>query len=131
MTACAASPENPKQIRIGDQSFNVEVKKTEQERATGMMFRNTINDDEGMWFVFPTEDKHGFWMKNTLVPLDIIWVSEDLEVVAIKRNARPCITPENNPNLCTMHIPRIPAKYVLEVKANSFLGKTGDIVEAK
>lgn len=129
LAGCQVS-QDPANIRIGSQSFHIlSTKRSEAERAEGLMYEKSIAENHGMLFVFPHNGKHGFWMKNTIIPLDIIWISEDMEVVAIKRNAQPCLPPEHQPDLCTMFIPKVQARYAFEVKANTFLGRTGDKVK--
>ena len=55
------------------------------------MFRESLNENSGMLFIFPKEDFHNFWMKNTLIPLDIIWINSAKEIVFIENNAQPCL----------------------------------------
>ena len=56
----------------------------------GLMFRENMDSDRGMLFIFEKEGEYPFWMKNTLIPLDIIWINKDKEVVFISENAQPC-----------------------------------------
>ncbi len=74
------------------------------------MFREHLEPDEGMLFVFEEEGVHPFWMKNTLIPLDIIWIDNDRSVVFVSKNTPPC---EQEP--CPTINPGKKAKYVLEV----------------
>ena len=89
--------------------INVEIADDEQEQTKGLMFRGNLNENGGMLFVFENEGHQAFWMKNTLIPLDIIFIGKDLEIVDIK-NAVPC--KEEN---CALYKSSKPAKYVLEV----------------
>ena len=98
-------------ICFDDSCFEVELPRTNQEFMTGLMFREHLPENEGMLFVFQEEAKHSFWMKNTLIPLDIIWMNKDLEVVHIE-TATPC---EEEP--CTVYAPTEEALYVLEINA--------------
>lgn len=91
--------------------FYVELAKTARERNRGLMFRENLNSDEGMLFIFEEEKEYSFWMKNTLLSLDIIWINKDKGVVFIKKNAQPC--PEN----CEDIKPDKKAGYVLEINA--------------
>ncbi len=92
--------------------FKVEVVDTPETRAQGLMFREYLPADEGMLFIFEEEFIYPFWMKNTLIPLDMIWINSDFEVVHIYENAEPC---EEDP--CPSIDPGVPALYVLEVNA--------------
>ena len=63
-----------------------------------------------MLFVFEGDGYHSFWMKNTLIPLDIIWINSSQEIVYIERNAQPC-----TPDYCPLIVPWTYASYVLEI----------------
>jgi uncharacterized protein len=67
----------------------VEVASTDAQRQTGMMFRESLGEDEGMIFLFPTERHNNFWMHNTLIPLDMIFIDSEWNVVGIVENATP------------------------------------------
>jgi len=92
--------------------FEVSIAQTPDQRSQGLMFEKSLDDYRGMLFVFQEEDIHGFWMKNMLIPLDIIWMNESKEVVFIKKNAQPCQQD------CLVISPLQEAKYVLELNAN-------------
>lgn len=70
-------------------SFKVEIADNQEERSKGLMFRKDLPLNEGMIFVFPKEEEHFFWMKNTLIPLDIIFIDRDGEIVGLIENASP------------------------------------------
>ena len=67
-------------------TFNVEVAKTIEERRTGLMYRKKLLNNEGMLFIFPREKIIQLWMKNTYIPLDVIFISENKVIVDIKKN---------------------------------------------
>ena len=67
-------------------TFNVEVAKTMEERRSGLMYRKKLLDNEGMLFIFPREKIIKLWMKNTYIPLDVIFISENKVIVDIKKN---------------------------------------------
>ncbi len=92
--------------------FNVEVVQTINERQKGLMFRENLDNNSGMLFIFPESNKHGFWMKNTLIPLDIIWIDQNKTVVYIKENIIPCKVDYKD---CPIYYPQKEALYVLEV----------------
>ena len=101
---------------VSEKCFNVETADTLEARAQGLMNREYLNPDDGMLFLFDVEAEYYFWMKNTLIPLDIIWLGKNKRVVFIKHNAQPC---EMDP--CETFGPDKSAKYVLEI--NSGLAK--------
>lgn len=114
------SEENQVTATIGsDTVIQIEVAKTPDERARGLMFRESLEENRGMLFVFEEEGHHAFWMKNVGFPLDIIWLDRDLRVVHISANTPPC-----SAEPCGIYTSPKPAKYVLEVKAN-FTHKNG------
>jgi uncharacterized membrane protein (UPF0127 family) len=92
--------------------FKVEQALTPEERERGLMQRTSLDENKGMLFVFEQEDIYGFWMKNTYIPLDMIWINEQNEVVFIYKNALPC------KEICDPIVPYFKAKYVLEINAN-------------
>ncbi len=92
--------------------FNVEIAKTQQELSKGLMFRKNLEKNNGMLFVFEKEGDYPFWMKNTLIPLDIIWMDKNNKVVFINENSQPC-----EPSFCPSIDPKVSAKYVLEINA--------------
>lgn len=97
-----------------DASLNVEIADTESERRRGLMFREKLSIDNGMLFVFPDEEYRGFWMKNTLIPLDMIFVDEEGRIVNIEE-----AVPEPNTSdedLKTYRSER-PVKYVIETNS--------------
>ena len=92
--------------------IQVEVTQTPTERATGLMNRQSLPLDRGMLFVFEQPGLHFFWMKNTLLPLDIVWLSHDKRVLHIEENVPPC---KKDP--CPAYGPPMKSLYVLEVNA--------------
>jgi uncharacterized membrane protein (UPF0127 family) len=73
----------------GKHSFRVEIARTEDQQAKGLMFVESLRPDEGMIFVFPTLRPASFWMKNTLIPLDMIFVRDDCSIARIAVNTVP------------------------------------------
>ncbi len=76
----------------GPLPFDVQVADDDAERQTGLMFTEKLREDEGMLFVFERERHNSFWMKNTLIPLDMLFIDDDLVVVGIVENAEPMTT---------------------------------------
>ncbi|HOX29109.1 MAG TPA: DUF192 domain-containing protein [bacterium] len=90
-----------------DFTVKAEVATTVEQHAYGLMNRSSMPADSGMLFVFDSEDTLSFWMKDTLIPLDMIFADADKKIVDINRNAAPLST--------TSFTAARPAKYVLEV----------------
>ena len=70
-------------IEIGDKKYNVEVAQTDEDRAKGLQGKEKLADDEGMLFIFDKPQTVGFWMQDTSIPLDIVFIDEDFEVISI------------------------------------------------
>jgi hypothetical protein len=68
---------------IGNRAFTLDVADTDTKREIGLMFRDSMPEDHGMIFVFEDEAFRGFWMKNTRIPLDIVYVAADKQVASI------------------------------------------------
>ena len=117
------------QVCYKDKCFNVEIAKTNEEQGKGLSGRKELSGDSGMLFIFKEPGKHSFWMKDTLIPLDIIWIDEDGRVVFIKENAEPC-----KEEACDSFAPNKEAKYVLEInggKAEEIGLSVGDKIKIK
>ncbi len=97
-------------ICFGENCFEVEIAETIFEKAKGLSDRKSLDENRGMLFTFRFMSHHIFWMKNTLIPLDIIWLDKNYKVVDIRENNKPC-----KGFLCPPIIPRKLAKYVLEI----------------
>lgn len=110
LCACALYRTPFSQPSFGGVSLRLEYATTEATREKGLGGRENVPKDSGMLFVFPTDAKYGFWMKDTLVPLDMFWLSSQGQVVSIARN----IATSSYPNV---FYPSSPARYVLETAA--------------
>ena len=135
LTQVGPAPALPGTVCIGNQPagrcFQIEVARTESQRERGLMYRKELDKDKGMLFIFDRDGMYPFWMKNTLIPLDMVWISAPLvggnRVVSIAENVQPCKS-----LLCPSVIPGATAKYVLEVNAGvcKEIGlKLGDLIE--
>lgn len=93
----------------------VEVAADPVSRQRGLMFRERLAPDRGMLFVFEEADRHPFWMKNCKIPLDIVWLDEQLRVVDLAPELAPC--PAEGP--CPERLPLRPARYVIELSAGT------------
>lgn len=129
LTACA-QPSAPPSMEIGagqragdevplprvvfpdGYAVHVELAVDEATRAQGLMYRDRLREQWGMLFFFPQSSVQSFWMKDTLIPLDIIWLDEERRIVHVKHDVPPC-----RADPCPSYDPGVPAKYVLEVAA--------------
>jgi uncharacterized membrane protein (UPF0127 family) len=73
----------------GRARFQVEIAATRAEQQRGLMFRKALAPDRGMLFIYKRPQPAAYWMKNTLIPLDIIYIQPDGRILSIVRNARP------------------------------------------
>ncbi len=107
-------------------NFDIEIAKDDYTRETGLMYRRTMKDNQAMLFIFDDVKPRYFYMKNTFIPLDIIYIGPDKKIVHIVRNAKV---------LDETSLPSIkPAKYTLEIKAglaDRYHLKEGDLVRWK
>lgn len=92
----------------------VEVATTPQQRARGLMFRDHLPQDMGMLFIFPAPRHWTIWMKNTRIPLDILWLDRSKTIVHIEPNVPRCDLPETR---CPQYRPKTTASFVLELAA--------------
>jgi hypothetical protein len=109
-------PKEPEMINVcfNGNCFNLEKASTPYEIKTGLSFREELDSDKGMIFIFENLGKHPFWMKHALIPLDIVWLNEQKEVVSISKNNQPCSSAK-----CSIIEPDKDAKYVLEFLAGT------------
>src|SRR5579863_1451655 len=92
VTACSADDKAVLHTAKGDFSFTIEIADTDASREKGLMFRTSLAPDAGMLFDFHHEEIATFWMQNTLIPLDMVFIGEDGTVKTIHVNARPMDT---------------------------------------
>jgi len=112
-------------VILGEKLFEVEVMDDDVERSRGLSLHSPLEDNQGMLFIFPEDDLYGFWMKDMLFPIDIIWIDKNLVIVHIETN----VLPETYPKVFS---PSVPARYVLELSSgqSDFLKlKIGDSIK--
>ncbi len=95
---------------FGGVSLSLQLATTTAERELGLGGRTSLAHDYGMLFVFPKDDLYGFWMKDTLVPLDMFWLDDKGQVVSMAEG----VATSSYPNV---FYPSVPARYVLETAA--------------
>ena len=90
----------------------IEIAADDETRAQGLMFRDRVPEGTGMLFLFVEPGEFPFWMKNTLVPLDMIWIDDQHRAVHVEHGVPPC-----KADPCPSYPPHAAAKYVLELGA--------------
>lgn len=115
LAACSANGPPPDfqkgTLRVKDQLVVVEIADSDQSRQYGLMFRNFLPTNQGMWFEFDYTAEHCMWMKNTPIDLDVAFVGENMRIINIA-NMRA--------NTSTIHCALGPARYALEMNSNWF-----------
>lgn len=115
-------------VIINGKKIMIEIADSPEERQQGLMFRTSLSEDQGMLFIFDQPSPAAFWMKKTLIPLDIVFIDENKQIADIQ-TAQPCTT-----DPCPIYKPSQPVLYVLEVNAGFAEKnriKVGDKVEIK
>ena len=100
-------------VEVGGERFKVEIADDDAERARGLMFRDELATGTGMLFIHEDEQPQAYWMKNTRIPLDILYFDNDRKLVTQQRNVPPC----SGGNRCPSYSSDQPARYVLELNA--------------
>jgi uncharacterized membrane protein (UPF0127 family) len=111
---CAACVSAGPEVELRGETFSVDLATTPKEHALGLMFRDSMAEDHGMLFIFPSATTRNFWMKNTRIPLDIFYFDQDLKLLNVVQHARPCRTSQ-----CPVYSSSGPARYVLELNAGT------------
>jgi uncharacterized membrane protein (UPF0127 family) len=113
--ANAASPTyTPVTVVLHGQRFSVELATDNAQRQRGLMMRQSLPADHGMLFVFPRTEPQAFWMKNTLIPLDMLYFDATRQLVSMQLNVPPC-----RADPCPVYPSEGPARYVLELSGGT------------
>ncbi|GAB3389421.1 DUF192 domain-containing protein [Lysobacter fragariae] len=100
-------------VELGGHRYSVELADDDAEREMGLMFRESMAADHGMLFIHDTQDMQAYWMKNTKIPLDILYFDNARKLVTQQRDVPPCALG----NGCPPYPSTAPARYVLELNA--------------
>ena len=117
-------------VTVGGVNLITSLSTTPDAQSKGLAIRDSLNENEGMLFIFETPQKYSFWMKDMKFPIDIIWINQDGKIVHIEKNLPPCVflLP------CPSYAPKDDSLYVLEVVSNftnKFDINVGDPVDSK
>jgi len=107
-------------------SIDIEFADTDYDRQLGLMFRKKMKETEGMLFIFPIEEMQSFWMRNTYISLDVLFVDANFKIVTVHKNSKT-LSDQSYPSSS-------PAKYVVEVIAgftSKYGVKEGDYISFK
>ncbi len=106
----AAPARGPTVVLPSGAVYSVEVARTPEEQTQGLMFRESLPEKSGMIFLFADAAPHQFWMKNTMISLDIVWLDGSGRVLFVSANTPPC-----RADPCPTYGPEVPAVDVLEI----------------
>ena len=117
-------------VTVGGVNLITSLSTTPDAQSKGLAIRDSLNENEGMLFIFETPQKYSFWMKDMKFPIDIIWINQEGKIVHIEKNLPPCVflLP------CPSYAPKDDSLYVLEVVSNftnKFDINVGDPVDSK
>ena len=119
----AAAKFDRSSLVINGVEYSIEIAKTSKQRSQGLMFRESLDIRRGMLFVYPRSGNHRIWMKNTLIPLSVIWLDDNETVIEVK------ILPPCKLDPCPSYGVSKPAKYIIELSSEVMGVKSGDIIK--
>jgi uncharacterized membrane protein (UPF0127 family) len=108
--ATTPGPVGPRAVLPSGRTYSLEVVRTPEEQAQGLMFRESLPEKTGMLFPFKDKGIHHFWMKNTMIPLDMVWMDAGGKVIFVSADTPPC-----KADPCPSYGPDVPAASVLEI----------------
>lgn len=111
LSACASA--STPWVELAGERFQVEIADDDAERARGLMFRDEMPAGHGMLFIHDRQEPQAYWMKNTRIPLDILYFDQERRLVSQQRDVPPCSAGDR----CPPYPSRGPARYVLELNA--------------
>jgi uncharacterized membrane protein (UPF0127 family) len=113
LSGCASGAGADTWVELNGQRYSVEIADDDAERARGLMFRDELASGRGMLFIHERQEPLAYWMKNTRIPLDILYFDSDRKLVSQQRDVPPCSLGDR----CPPYPSDAPARYVLELNA--------------
>ena len=98
------------QVCFNQECIDVELAMDPDQHQRGLQKRVSLGENKGMLFIFEVDGMKRFWMKDVVIPLDIIWINKDNRIVHIEHHVPPCLS-----DPCPVYAPPVDARYVLEV----------------
>ena len=120
---CVVSPASALELKLGLETYQIEVASTPAQRQRGLMYRPQLAPNQGMLFVYPQAGDHRIWMKNMVIPLRVYWIDASFEVIDLQRLA-PC---SSEP--CPVFAARRDSMYILELGDYEHRLAVGDSLE--
>ncbi|HMT01159.1 MAG TPA: DUF192 domain-containing protein, partial [Candidatus Absconditabacterales bacterium] len=117
------------QLCINKNCFTVRLASSDSDRQKGLMFQKSLPENAGMLFVFEQSGIYPFWMKNTLIPLDMLRIDSSQKIVHIASAVQPCLS-----DPCAVIDPATGAQFVLELSSGvtqKFGIKIGDTIQLR
>lgn len=114
-------------LMIGDNTFQVDIARTDEARTRGLSGRESLEEGSGMLFIFEEPGQYSFWMRDMRFAIDIVWIDQDSKIIGIEKYVSPDTYPQ-------IFYPKIPIKYVLELPSGNsekFGIDIGDLVYLK
>lgn len=111
------------QLILNGENYSLEIARSTKQRRHGLMFRDHLDKRQGMLFIYPGSGDHRIWMKNTLIPLTVIWLDKNEKIIGIKK-LPPCVS-----DPCPSYGISKPSKYVLELDSGSHSLKPGQSIK--
>jgi uncharacterized membrane protein (UPF0127 family) len=102
----------PRAVLPSGAVYRLELATVPEDLAQGLMYRENLPEKTGMLFVFAQQTPHHFWMKNTMIPLDIVWLDDAGKVIFVSADTPPC-----KADPCPTYGPDVPVRHVLELAA--------------
>jgi uncharacterized membrane protein (UPF0127 family) len=112
-----------KQLILNGEDYLLEIARSTKQRRHGLMYRGHLDKRQGMLFIYPGSGDHRIWMKNTLIPLTVIWLDKNEKIIGIKK-LPPCVS-----DPCPSYGVSKPSKYVLELDSGSHSLKPGQSIK--